>query len=408
MAITKKKVTKTSVDSQKALFDILEKKFDAYFVPEKYKTGILPLDEVLGGYLESGSLIELSGESGAGKSTLLLHLIKNLAEQGLKSVYIDAEGSVKDSMIDGIGLKPYLSTREHKDNYFTLIRDSGYESVEELITNFLKVGGYKVFVIDSLTALTGDIYLDLDSDRHSTEGRVGFDAQMNSRLLKKLNGLKTAHNCIFIIVNQTRVDLSNPYIVSYKSTGGQSVTYYPDVRLFMKVKSKLMDKRDLLIGNDVETKIGANCTIEAHKSRLGAGFIPYPITLYFGKGVSNLAAYVAMLPKLKNSKGHKVLEQVSSVTYRLHLDSGDYSTSKGKAGLDKLVVENGEEVAKLCNDYVDTYFDSLKTNLVSQNYDERDDLIVQDNENDGYSLDDSNDLPLTGDTDIVDELTDFS
>lgn len=389
MAITKKKVDKSDVASQKELFDLLEKQYDAYFTPEKYKTGILPLDEVLGGCLESGSLIELSGESGAGKSTLLLHLVKNLAEQGLKSVYIDAEGSVKESMIDGIGLTPYLSTKNKKDNLFTLVRVSGYEGVESLISTFVKVGGYKLFIIDSLTALLGDVYLDLKEERNSTEGRVGYDAQMNSRLLKKLNGLKSKHNCIFIVINQTRVDMSNPYHVTYSSSGGQSVKFYPDIRLFMKVKDKLKDTRDLLIGDGIETPIGANCTIEAHKSRLGAGFIPYPLTIYFGKGVSNLAAYVAMLPKLKNSKGHYVYEEVTKLTIKLHLDSGDYQTTKGKNGLNALVVEHGAEIAKLCNDYVDNYFANLKTNLVSANYDDRDDLVVEESNVQDYVLDDS-------------------
>ena len=65
MAITKKKVEKNNVASKAELFDMLDKQFDAYFTPEKYRTGILPLDEVLGGYLESGSVVELSGESGS-------------------------------------------------------------------------------------------------------------------------------------------------------------------------------------------------------------------------------------------------------------------------------------------------------------------------------------------------------
>jgi RecA/RadA recombinase len=395
MPITKKKVEKNNVESQKELFDILDKQFNAYFTPEKYRTDILPLDEVLGGYLESGSLIELSGESGCGKSTVLLHLLKNLAEKGLKSVYIDAEGSVKDSMLEGIGLTPYVSTREHKDNMFTLVRESGYETVEQLLSTFLKVGGYKVFVIDSLTALTGDVYLDLKENRQSTEGRVGFDSQMNSRILKKLNALKTKYNCIFIVISQTRLDMSNPYMSSYKATGGQASKFYPDIRLFMKVKEKLKEKRDLLIGKGLDTIIGANCTIEAHKSRLGPGFIPYPMTIYFGKGVSNLAAYVSMLPNLKNKKGHYVYEQASNVSHILHLDSGDVKTTKGKDGLNQIVVEHADEIDALCRDYMDSYFAQFRSDkTTSSDYDVRDDLIVEEHEIQDYQIDDQEDTEV--------------
>ena len=75
MAITKKKVTKSS----KSLLELLETKYNAFFEPEKFSTGILPLDEVLGGAIETGSLIELASESGVGKSTLALDLARNLA-----------------------------------------------------------------------------------------------------------------------------------------------------------------------------------------------------------------------------------------------------------------------------------------------------------------------------------------
>ena len=83
-------------------FDFLEDKYKAYFEPDVYKTGIVALDEVLNGGLETGSLIELASESQAGKSTLTLHLAKNLAEQGLKTLYIDAEGSVKRNRFNAL------------------------------------------------------------------------------------------------------------------------------------------------------------------------------------------------------------------------------------------------------------------------------------------------------------------
>lgn len=363
------------------LFDILEEKFNAYFEPEKIRTGIIPFDLVLNGYLETGSLIELSGESQTGKSTLLLHLSRVLCDRGYKVLYIDAEGSVKLDQMKGIGLEEYLATKTNKNNKFTLVKESGYNAVEELIDTALKYDQFKLIVIDSLTALTGDVYLDLDKagtdkDRLSTENRVGFEALMNSRFLKKLNGLKTEHNCIFIFINQTRIDM-NGFFVSYKSSGGQAVKFFPDVRLFMKLKDKLLDKRDLVTGN-FEVPIGANTTIEAHKSRLGLGYIPYPMTVYFGKGISNLSAYLNLLPSMTATvEGKKVpmLEQTSKVSYVLHLPSGDVKTSKGQNGLSEMIVENGEEVEELVNKYLDEFYESLHNPDMSEG--EPENVIVQ-------------------------------
>ena len=393
MAITRKKVEKCSTDD---FLTYLEKECDAYFEPEKYKTGILPLDEVLGGYLESGSLIELSSESGVGKSTLLLNLAKNFADLGLGTLYIDSEGSVKDSMIEGLQLSPYLSTKDHKDNLFTLVRISGYTAVEELITKALQTNKFKLIVIDSLTALVGDVYLDEKEDRKATENRVGFDALMSSRLLKKLNALKTKYNCIFFCISQTRVDLSNTFITSFKSTGGQVVKFFPDVRLFMKRKKKILDKAVLVTGDSENATIGAETTIEATKSRQGQGFIAYPMTIYFGKGVSNLAAYEVLLPLLVNSKGEPVYVKKSSVTHELHLDSGDYTTSAGRNGLLTLINNNWDEIDKLCNDYVTDYFLGKHEAMVNANYEGRDDLITEENDVKDYTADDTLDLDSEG------------
>ena len=355
------------VDRSK-LFDILEKKYNAYFEPEKFKTGIIPLELVLNGHLETGSLIELSGESQTGKSTLLLHLCKTMCEKGERVVYIDTEGSVKLDQMKGIGLEPYLATKEHKDNLFTLVKESGYNEVEGLISEFLKVGGYKLFIIDSLTALTADIYLDLKEDRNATENRVGFDALMNSRFLKKLNGLKTEHNCIFIFINQTRIDMQG-YVTSYKSSGGQAVKFFPDVRLFMKMKQKLFDKR-LLATGESEIPIGAMTTIEAHKSRLGLGFIPYPMTVYFGKGISNLASVEDFLTNTitVNVDGTDIqaLEKLSSVSYVLHLPSGDYKTTKGANGIRELIIEHYEEAEGLVLSYLEEFYKRIHAQATSQ------------------------------------------
>jgi DNA repair protein RadA/Sms len=59
--------------------------------------GIGELDRVLGGGLVHGSLTLLGGEPGVGKSTLLLTVAKQLAEAGVKTLYVSAEESVQQT-----------------------------------------------------------------------------------------------------------------------------------------------------------------------------------------------------------------------------------------------------------------------------------------------------------------------
>ncbi|MDD4263895.1 MAG: ATPase domain-containing protein, partial [Firmicutes bacterium] len=55
---------------------------------ERYETGIVELDRVLGGGVVPGSLTLLAGEPGVGKSTLLLQLAKEFSEKWGKVLYI--------------------------------------------------------------------------------------------------------------------------------------------------------------------------------------------------------------------------------------------------------------------------------------------------------------------------------
>lgn len=343
-----------------SLFSDLEKTTNIFLNPELIQTGIVPLDLVLNGGLETGSLIELSGESQTGKSTLLLHLAKNLCDKGYKTVYIDAEGSVKDDLINGVGLSQYVCTADNKDNKFLVIRESGYKAVETIIKKCLATGEFKLFIIDSLTALSPDIYLDESNDRVGTEDRVGYEAQLNGRLLKQLNSLKYKYNCIFIFINQTRMQMNSYGGGSFQSTGGQATKFYPDVKLFMKLVEKLVRKEQDNFAGAIDKPYGANTTIEARKSRLGPGFIPYPLQIQFGRGCSNLTAYQNLLPNLPTEDGEPRLDKLSSVTYELRLPSGVYKTSKGQNGLLEMIVEHYQEIEEVCQTYLKDYYENLK------------------------------------------------
>lgn len=64
---------------------------------QQEKTGLIEFDRVLGGGLEIGSVVLLSGEPGVGKSTLLLEILKNISQnktiEGKNLLYISGEES---------------------------------------------------------------------------------------------------------------------------------------------------------------------------------------------------------------------------------------------------------------------------------------------------------------------------
>ena len=68
---------------------------------ERLKVGIDEVDRVLGGGIVAGSAILVGGDPGIGKSTLLLQVMHNLAEKGLKVLYITGEESAKQIGLRG-------------------------------------------------------------------------------------------------------------------------------------------------------------------------------------------------------------------------------------------------------------------------------------------------------------------
>jgi DNA repair protein RadA/Sms len=64
-------------------------------------TGIAEIDRVLGGGIVGGSAILIGGEPGIGKSTLLLQMMQNLAEKGLKVLYVSGEESASQIKLRG-------------------------------------------------------------------------------------------------------------------------------------------------------------------------------------------------------------------------------------------------------------------------------------------------------------------
>ncbi len=51
-----------------------------------------PLDELLSGGIESGSLTSLYGEAGSGKTNICLQITRNVVNSGKKVIFIDTEG----------------------------------------------------------------------------------------------------------------------------------------------------------------------------------------------------------------------------------------------------------------------------------------------------------------------------
>jgi DNA repair protein RadA/Sms len=159
-----------------------EMKFDGKPLPiedipaqegQRTLTGITEIDRVLGGGIVSGSAILIGGEPGIGKSTLMLQVMKNLAENGQKVLYISGEESAHQ-----IKLRSNRIGATTK-NLLLLVE----VSLERILEQIKKVEP-AIVVIDSIqTVYSGDLM--------SAPGSVGQVREASSRLIlfSKKNGI---------------------------------------------------------------------------------------------------------------------------------------------------------------------------------------------------------------------------
>ncbi len=109
---------------------------------ERISTDMPELDRVLGGGIVPGSLTLVGGDPGIGKSTLLLQVCKNLADKGLKILYVSGEESLKQIKIrsDRIG--------QFNDNLL-LLCETNLQSISEQIKKLSPT----VVIIDSIQTM---------------------------------------------------------------------------------------------------------------------------------------------------------------------------------------------------------------------------------------------------------------
>ena len=104
-----------------------------------------PLDDLLGGGIESKSITEIYGEAGSGKTNFCLQASRECALSGKKTAYIDSEGVSLERLNQ-------ICTGHDRKKIFTNIlffNPSALKQQEEMIKNVLKLKDLELIVLDT-------------------------------------------------------------------------------------------------------------------------------------------------------------------------------------------------------------------------------------------------------------------
>ena len=155
-------------------------------------SGNLALDIALGiGGLPRGRIIEIYGPEASGKTTLALCAIAEVQNQGGIAAFVDAEHAFDRNNAKTLGVQVEDLLLAQPD-----YGEQGLEIAEQLV----RVGKVDIVVVDSVAALVPKNELEGDmGDSH-----MGLHARLMSQALRKLSGVTSKSNAIFIFINQLR------------------------------------------------------------------------------------------------------------------------------------------------------------------------------------------------------------
>ena len=229
--------------------------------------GNLALDIALGiGGLPRGRIVEIYGPEASGKTTLALCAIAEVQKAGGVAAFIDAEHAFDRNNAKTLGVQVEDLLLAQPD-----YGEQGLEIAEQLV----RVGKVDMVVIDSVAALVPKNELEGDmGDSH-----MGLHARLMSQALRKLSGVISKSNTIFIFINQLRSKIGVVFGNPETTTGGNALKFYSSVRLDVRRASQIKSG-DEVKGHRMKIKIATN--------KLAPPFRIAEVDLIYGVGISRM------------------------------------------------------------------------------------------------------------------------
>lgn len=285
------------------------------------------------GGLPRGTVTQIAAQSGTGKSTLALAVCRELCEQGLKVLYIDAEKGLNINMLKSTNMYKFLKSNNNPSGNFMIVRDCDCNSVNEIIRKSAPLVDF--IVVDSLGSLDSNIYDIGGVDANNP--KVGANAKSLKIVMMTINREAIEHNVGFICINHLAQSIGT-YIPSENPVGGRAPVYLSDI--IIKLTKKSSDFEKLNLGQKVE--------FEAIKSRFGRGKSKIPFYIRFGQGIALLPTFREVLDKvIVDYKGQQIpiLEVRGGGNGSLFIDNVEYKF-RGENQLNQLIQDNYAYIKK--------------------------------------------------------------
>lgn len=233
-------------------------------------TGCLSLDQVLGGGLPRGRVIEIFGAPSSGKSVLSTYLMAQIQKGGGKAVLVDSEFSFSPDFARKIGIDI---------DALSLVQASTAEEALDIVSKLTEASAVDIIVIDSVASLVPKAELEGDI----TDQSMALQARILSKGLRMLTGAIAKSKTIVIFINQVREKVGVFYGPKTVTPGGTALKFYSSIRMEIK-KGKNITVGDDAKGEVIGNWIGVNIV----KNKVAPPFRQCEIELIYEKGLDQI------------------------------------------------------------------------------------------------------------------------
>lgn len=238
---------------------------------ERLPSGILSVDDMIGGGFARGRHAEIFGSANVGKNYLVYSLIAKTQEDGGRCFFADVENTFDPIFAKTVGVDiDNLGIHEQLHG----------PRVIDVTETMLRSGLYDVMVIDSIATLLP--MADYENDMEA--GSYGMEqAKLMSKALRKLTAAN--QRTVLVFLNQTRENIGVSFGKKTITSGGRAMAFYAGLRLELvrtenlKKKGKIVDQKTGEI-KDGEVVYGHRVLVRGEKDKTGGLVRPLDETTF--------------------------------------------------------------------------------------------------------------------------------
>ena len=237
----------------------------------RWSTEIEALDNIIGGGMPKGRIVEIFGPESSGKTSLIYWLM-SLHKLG---VYIPIEGTYDEDRAISLGVKP---------KQMIVYRAQYGEEALNAVMKFAKAG-VPIIAIDSVPACQPKEDIDKIEKDAGNEARIGGVARLFSKTLPTIVHICEETGTTLILVNQVR-DKMNAMLFGEKedTPGGRAIKFYSSVRIKVARRAWIeIPNKNPAVSSESE-KVGIIMKAKISKSKVSNPFGEAELPFFFDRG----------------------------------------------------------------------------------------------------------------------------